>query len=422
MKKLLLVCGAFLMGSSALLAQQSTPGAQPQLKHGDNLLPHSVNSKTLSRRNAGNGWYSAVNEAGAAGETFLYFGDFHIWPDSLPVLRYASGNPNHAYSHGVGSTLDPKADYFTTRLSKFQNYTVDSFYFRYKYYNPVANHTDSLFIQVFDDAGFAGLSWGTGQGSTFAPVLKGLRSPSAVRNYGYSLDTSDNTVNFFEPKSSSYSDLFIQELNPPVAVRDMNAANRTGLFGFTAYMKPNYAYKFGDTLIYGRDTSRATDPVNKISAFQPYFIQAQSALEASNFYNYALVNFTNQRYSTRATEWFFPYNAPSSQRCYLSSGFHINYFNLGTRFEKVGADISSIFPCPATKNGELSVQLKLKEASDVSVEIFNTQGQKVKTIAKQKFGTGTSQINFKVDELPAGSYIVRMSGAFGSVSQAMLLN
>jgi hypothetical protein len=55
------------------------------------------------------------------------------------------------------------------------------------------------------------------------------------------------------------------------------------------------------------------------------------------------------------------------------------------------------------------------------VDIFNVQGQKVKTIAKQHFAAGTSSISFNVAELPAGSYFVRMSGSFGSVSQAMLL-
>ena len=67
------------------------------------------------------------------------------------------------------------------------------------------------------------------------------------------------------------------------------------------------------------------------------------------------------------------------------------------------------------------VQVKLKQSSDVVVDIFNAQGQKVKTIAKQHFTAGTSSISFNVAELPAGSYFVRMSGSFGAVSQAMLL-
>lgn len=422
MKKLLLVFAAAVLSSGAVMAQQNmlSEGVQPQLKRTDNQMPHSVKSKSLARRNAGNGWYTAVDEARAAGESFLYFGDFHIWPDSLPILRYATRN-DHAYIHGVGSTLDPKADYFTTRLSQFQNYTVDTFFFVYKYYNPVPEHTDSLFVQVYDDSGFARLGWQSG-GTTYAPVLKGLRSPSAVREYSYLLDTGDNTSDFFQPTSASYTGTFVQVLNPPVSVRDMNAAGRTGLFGFTAYMKPNYSYKMGDTMIYGRDTSRATDPVNKISAFQPYCIQAQTALEGSAFYNYALVNFSNQRYSSRATEWFLPYNIPTAQRIYLYSGFHVNYFNLGNkRFENTGADISNVYPNPASKSSDLMVQVKLKQASDVVVDIFNVQGQKVKTIAKQHFAAGTSSVSFNVAELPAGSYFVRMSGSFGTVSQAMLL-
>lgn len=422
MKKLLLVFTVAMLGSGALMAQQNTlsEGVQPQLKRPDNQLPHTGKGKGLTRRDAGNGWYISVDEARDAGETYLYYGDFHIWPDSLPILRYSTSN-DHAYIHGVGATLDPKADYFTTRLSQFQNYTVDTFFFVYKYYNPVPSQTDSLIVQVYDDSGFARLRWQAGE-TTYAPVLKGLRSPNAKREYKYLLDTGSNTEDFFKPTSASFTGTFVQALNPPVAVRDMNAANRTGLFGFTAYMKPNYSYKMGDTMIYGRDTSRATDPVKKISAFQPYCVQAQTALEGQSFYNYALINFSNQRYSSRATEWFLPYNIPSAKRIYLYSGFHINYFNLGNkRFENTGADISNVYPNPASKNSDLMVQLKLKQASDVVVDIFNAQGQKVKTIAKQHFAAGTSSISFNVAELPAGYYFVRMSGSFGAVSQAMLL-
>lgn len=423
MKKLLLVITAAMMGSGALMAQQNvlSEGVQPQLKRADNQLPHTVKGKGLSRRDAGNGWYIAVDEARAAGESYQYFGDFHIWPDSLPVLRYTGGKIDHAYIHGVGSTLDPKADYFTTRLSQFQNYTVDTFFFVYKYYNPVPSQKDSLIIQVYNDSGFSKLKWQSGE-STFAPVLKGLRSPNAIREYKYLLDTGDNTKDFFKQASSSFTGTWVQPLNPPVAIRDMNAANRTGLFGFTAYMKPNYSYKMGDTMIYGRDSSRATDPKKKISVFQPYCVQAQTGLEGQAFYNYALVNFSSQRYSARATEWFLPYNIPTSQRIYLYSGFHINYFNLGSkRFENTGADISNVYPNPAAKNSDLMVQIKLKQASDVSVDIFNAQGQMVKSIAKQHFAAGNSSISFNVAELPAGSYFVRMSGSFGAVSQAMLL-
>ena len=425
MKKLLLVCAAAVLGSSALQAQQNVlfEGAQPQLKRADNQLPHTVKGKGLSRRTAGNGWYIAVDEARAAGESYLYYGDFHMWPDSLPILRYSTRN-DHAYIHGVGSTLDPKADYLTTRLSQFQNYTVDTFFFIYKYYNPVPSHTDSLIVQVYNDSGFARLSFSSTNPPTptFSPVLKGLRSPNAVREYRYLLDTGSNTEDFFVSSSASYTGQFVQVLNPPVAIRDMNAANRTGLFGFTMYMKPNYNYNFGDTMIYGRDTSRATDPVNKISAFQPYCVQAQTGLEGPGYFNYALINFTNQRYSTRPTEWFLPYNVPSAQRIYLYSGFHVNYFNLGNkRFENTGADISNVYPNPAAKNSDLMVQVKLKQASDVTVDIFNAQGQKVKTIAKQNFPAGTSSVSFNVAELPSGSYFVKMSGSFGSVSQAMLL-
>lgn len=422
MKKLLLVITAAITGSGALMAQQNimTDGAQPKLNRTDNLLPVNEKSKNLSRRTAGNGWYVAVNEARAAGETFQYFGDFHIWPDSLPILRYATRN-DHAYIHGVGSVLDPKADYYTTRLSQFQNYTVDTFFFVYKYYNPVPSNTDSLIIQVYNDSGFSRLRWQSGE-NTYAPVLKGLRSPAAVREFRYLLDTGSNTEDFFVQTSASYTGEFVQVLNPPVAVRDMNAANRNGLFGFSAYMKPNYAYKFGDTMIYGRDTGRSTDPKNKISTFQPYCLQAQTGLEGLGFFNYALVNFSGQRYSTRATEWFLPYNIPTAQRMYLYSGFHVNYFNLGNkRFENTGADISNVYPNPAAKNSDLMVQVKLKQSSDVVVDIFNAQGQKVKTIAKQHFAAGTSSVSFNVAELPAGSYFVRMSGSFGAVSQAMLL-
>lgn len=195
----------------------------------------------------------------------------------------------------------------------------------------------------------------------------------------------------------------------------------SGLFGFTMYIKPNYSYKMGDTMIYGNDSSRKKDPVNKISAFQPFVLASQSNLESTKYFNYALVNWSFVRYAGRNT-YYQPQNFSANPRWYPYSGFHVNYFNLGNkRFENTGADISNVYPNPAAKNSDLMVQVKLKQASDVGVDIFNVQGQKVKTIAKQHFAAGTSNISFNVAELPAGSYFVRMSGSFGSVSQAMLL-
>ncbi len=428
MKKLLPVFTAALLGCSGLMAQQNAIESNPmprQFKDGSGIIPAEIEKMKLNRRTAGNGWYNAVSDARGAGESYVYYGDVVLWPDSLPVLRYTDQGGketiNNLPIHGLGSILDPKADYYPTRLTNFQNYTVDSIYFVYKYYNPVPDHTDSLFINIMTDTSFTRLRFISNNQPTYSTRVSGYTPTSGVRQYAFKLDTSNNTPNFFVRNSGSFSGAQEIALDPPISIKDRIDTTNTGLFGFTMHIKPNYSYNMGDTMIYGNDTSRAKDPVNKISAFQPLVMVPQSNLESTKFFNYALVNWSFVRYNG-ANTFYQPTNSPGNQRWYLFSGFHVNYFNLGNkRFENTGADISNVYPNPAAKNSDLMVQVKLKQASDVAVDIFNVQGQKVKTITKQHFAAGTSNISFNVAELPAGSYFVRMSGSFGSVSQAMLL-
>ncbi len=100
-----------------------------------------------------------------------------------------------------------------------------------------------------------------------------------------------------------------------------------------------------------------------------------------------------------------------------------DYMFLGSIWETVDTDeqmqdgfrVAAPFPVPASN--QVTMNVELPRPADVSVNILDVNGRLVKTVANgRNTPAGESTINFTVNELPAGTYIVRFEA--GNVNLA----
>jgi len=77
---------------------------------------------------------------------------------------------------------------------------------------------------------------------------------------------------------------------------------------------------------------------------------------------------------------------------------------------------------PNPFNPTTTIRYQLAEASDVLLDIYNTLGQKVKTIVQEKQPAGVYKVNFDARDLASGIYFYRLSAAnFSKVNKMILM-
>ena len=90
-----------------------------------------------------------------------------------------------------------------------------------------------------------------------------------------------------------------------------------------------------------------------------------------------------------------------------------------TATEEVAGQLESrlFFPFPNPANGNVALSFYLRESQNISIELFDVKGILVKRIIEQaKYTPGNHSVSFNVEQLPAGIYNIKLSGA------AMILN
>jgi len=77
---------------------------------------------------------------------------------------------------------------------------------------------------------------------------------------------------------------------------------------------------------------------------------------------------------------------------------------------------------PNPFNPSTEIRFTLPEAGAVNVAVFNLIGQKVATLADERFEAGTHSVNFNGRDLPSGVYLCRMtSGSFAQTQKLVLV-
>ncbi|MFQ5582900.1 MAG: T9SS type A sorting domain-containing protein, partial [Calditrichia bacterium] len=101
--------------------------------------------------------------------------------------------------------------------------------------------------------------------------------------------------------------------------------------------------------------------------------------------------------------------------------------DLGTLLgiEQVSATIPEDFALkqnyPNPFNPVTTIEFDLRQASHVTLEIYNVMGQKVTTLINDRMGPGTYRADFDASALPSGIYFYKLkAGDFSSVKKMTL--
>ncbi len=79
-------------------------------------------------------------------------------------------------------------------------------------------------------------------------------------------------------------------------------------------------------------------------------------------------------------------------------------------------------PYPNPASDELTIGFHLAQAQQVSVQLFNLDGQLVKTLsAKQPYPSGRHQLTLGISTVPAGTYVLQLLGAGLELSQKVVI-
>lgn len=366
--------------------------------------------KLAKKGTTGSGWYNYVNNLRAGGETFNYYGDVTLWPDSLPVQLYPDG-PVHVGIYAVGQVFDPTSEWFLDPsapfLTKYNRYSIDSIVFSYKYRHAVAGSVDTLFFDFYNDDKLVPLTFTQSGAKTLSPKYTAATNRGvASSSMKVLLTDADNTDEFFYPNSSSYSKLMILALPSVMQVKE------GGRMAFTVSYKPGLTWAMNDTLVNGRDSINL--PKKQLNSFQPFYLAAQTGVPDVSF-NFAIEADRTQRYQLNASkEWFQPFNYPGAKTRHMDAAFKLTYYNLSAKdINNQGYGLGNVYPNPVKSGSDIKIEFALGKGENVNIQLFNILGTKVADVASGKYSSGENNVTFNTSNLAPGVYVYTISaGAF----------
>lgn len=366
---------------------------------------------TLNKRSA-SGLYSYVDRLRENGETFVYFGDVVVWPDSLPLVTYDNGttDPTNAFAHSVGQVFDPNSFYYTDPESfdsRFVNYTVDSVLFLFKYHN-FGDSTDELHVQFYDPSGIIGIRWNAGGVSRSVSYNRttGLGDDALVDSV-ITLDSSNNTPLFFINESRTYNAIIQLPVDIQVTPEEPYS-DPENLFAMTMSFKPgNPNYSLNDTFNRFDSTDMAGD---QMSVFAPYFVRGDGAASAADpSYNHGMMLFTWGVYGRNDQSFYYPYTAPGQPIAHTYTLFHVTTERVGVEnMEAQGYGLGKAFPNPASAS-DLNIPIKLGNKENVSINVMDLRGKVVRSFTQENMTAGNHVIKFDVSDLSGGMYIYELN-------------
>jgi len=107
------------------------------------------------------------------------------------------------------------------------------------------------------------------------------------------------------------------------------------------------------------------------------------------------------------------------QRYKESSGHPVSVNNLSSEIPS-GYKLYQNFPNPF--NPVTKIRFSIPVSSEIILEVYNTLGQKISTLASGKYNAGIYEVSFGASDLPSGVYICRLtSGKFMQTSKMILV-
>ncbi|MEX0965600.1 MAG: T9SS type A sorting domain-containing protein [Bacteroidia bacterium] len=353
-------------------------------------------------------WYSFPQSIdGLFGNTRLFAPA--MFPSDSAVMRFMdNGTPilDTVTWTSVGAVFDPKDEVYGAvglpQLSEYNPFTVDSIDFLY-FYDRVtdATVTDTLVLQIYGMERVDRYTWTASQ-ERFASVRydrstkQGLAYASGYQEIEILLTPEDtHSIN-----NGSFANITTAITPLTIDADDLSRMAATITF------KPGSNYIPGDTI--GPWENPVPHRRHNIFRFGGRADDNETILET---YNNGLLLDLIQFSENRLGDDFGSRYAPSSfyvTRQYPEIAFHISSPNVGVQEKNSNATLGKAYPNPVLVGDDISIDFALTSSADVTLEIYNMIGQKMSTVANDKFSSGEHSVKFNTSTLRPGLYLYTM--------------
>jgi hypothetical protein len=346
-----------------------------------------------------------------------------IFHDTTVQFVSDDGTANFNTWCSVGAAFTPNDENLelvddNVKLSRFNEYTVDSLYFPYLYVRyvdsiEVAGNTvpvvDTLIVQFFKSANLdTGAFTPTGgDREIFMKPGNWTQSLLGSNNTAYEvkipLTAADSTG---RPSAQGWGSANRVVALPSGFNIDSDAASTnlqyTNAVGFSISFATMVPYSFGDTME-ARNGAIVTNPVNYFG--HSMFINSSVEVKQTKYQNNSWWVPNTIAYGEDQNGWenSVPGNAYFDDR-YVNYAFHITTQTLGT--EDLDKNVTfGVYPNPVSKSEILKADFNLENASDVTIDLYDLLGNKVKSIANGFYTGGEHTADVSITDLNAGLYI-----------------
>lgn len=319
--------------------------------------------------------------------------------------------------NSLGASFNPAEDLFdadqdgaTATLSRWNTWSCDSFAIPYWYHREVDTVAgqavvDTLIIQAFDKSEHW---YNQISGDTifkFATVEYDINTNLAKTGVGlpkqtikYEL-TAKDTITYGQGKGFGIQNFALNGFKMGAS------SNICVVYTF----KSGLAHNSGDTIASFVDGVTAT---KKLNYFRGYILvdnPSPSQYHNVTHNNGLLINYQQ----VKNPNWIM---SPTRTARYLSGSgwlspqypsvyFHIKSDNVGiNENNKInGYALGGAYPNPS--NGNVTIEFALGKAGTTQIDVYNSVGQKVSTVASGNFAVGNNQVTFNTENFKAGVYL-----------------
>lgn len=395
--------------SGYLMAQMPSLTPQESFDNGGILTPFvsPKGSETRNMKRQVTQWYNFIESSRTnGGIDYESYNNNTLFPDSSVQQLYGvvggGTELGHVNRHNAGQVFDPTSFYFDEPLSIYNSYQVDSVEIAYRYAHNIPGTVDTLEIQFF---------WGTsvtkdnlidGNGNT----LEKTAYIRYNRTFGVGANANATTRVLLSEADTSWANF------TSLGVRLPTAANIAagGIMAVAYRFIPGYTWETNDTIQHDWDP----EPAKKLNHFTA-LISRDNAKTVDDSYNNGLAIFRWQKYAlpNTNTSWHSTFLTGDANPNYVEHtwiGFHVTSDNVSVNsLESLGLSVGDVYPNPSAGNNEIKLGYTLEKASEVSCDIYDVVGNKVKSVLSENVAEGSYTLSTDISGLQKGIYFLSVN-------------
>jgi hypothetical protein len=334
-----------------------------------------------------------------------------VFPDSFVTIRWIDTDDTTQFDpqpvgwHSLGSSFDPYSEVMQDAgldyKESWQPYTLDTVSFFYFYYRYTESQiVDTLLVQAYQSDALHKFTYSADQKPAFA-IAELQRSPLKGKNaiYEEKIPLTAADTHTLETGAWGIMDVPLTNFQVPTG----------GPVGFTVTFLPGKTPSANDTIPVAKATEFPVEsPQN---AFRMgLYADPDPSYQVKEYNNGMLLN-KQHRYANAVgfdnfKDQYFP-GELWTNTLYPVIFFTIT-FDVDYGINEIGNSFSftDIYPNPV--NAMANMEFTLKNEEFVSIELYNSLGQKVNTLANEKYQPGNHKLSFETYGMQSGLYFAKV--------------